>query len=949
MVPQSSLWRTTFHDLRAEFQKAAAGGTRLRHLLVRPLGAADELPGPWKRVVGEAEDNVTAEWSPPCPGYLDWDRPETAYLYGPRAELAAYTRLARQAWLAFPGSPDGKAQMAPRHNDTDRWLTVVYRQLRDYPGTYFEADGEKWVAFDPGDGVRLVQAERLPSDPPATVIGRWRITALATDVFAAAALAIDALLARQDDPYAISWQEMDTYQKSPAFQNANFFVDAVILGEGRRFPIYRYWCKAVAGGTPSICPNADPPADEKDRAALLHYLPAIEQRFRGLGLVRDGQTIHWVGRQSSLGTLCRCPPPSEPTIGHQALMLSNAEVSHTPSAQTTSQVMPPTDPSDNLRALLHKADASRQAKLELERRFEEARLSSERFISILNDVRQATPQLLAQRPESVAEAPGDDREQFYPRWAIRFLDLGRELTSAGLQHQLGELEGHVRRASDADAGHYAVNLIRLACHQDREQLERFLRAAGDNPELHGVRMWLHRLADRLVEMRNRIWVESLADAAQQQLQEQAVGSSKAVDSRFEKIQEALDGISDVLPRILESNGGGDATRDAAVDQLVRLGEAVDAAGLAASFTGLASDNEIAQLAIELLRIGHEGTRPELRRLLAEAGQRGQVYQDWLLYWLRKVVNDYLDRGQIAVQPHEAQPADSPHEDPHDALPEYKNEDQPWWGGVPTTKELAADEITGLANEIDLVIMTATEVERDAVLRRLGPLPPRRKIVTGFVGPETYFVGRFGEFNVVVTKCRMGSAGPGSATLAADQAQRIWRPRAIIMVGIAFGKDPTKQRYADVLVASEIIFYEPQRVGANEIVQRGIIPPSNPTLLNRFDNVVGWDFARPDGIRATCRLGPILSGEKLVDDPGFKVSLFRTFPQAIGGEMEGAGLCAAAIRSSVPWILVKAICDWGDGKKHKKHQPLAAAAAVSLVHHVLLQKGVLHGLGKPDQP
>jgi nucleoside phosphorylase len=246
-------------------------------------------------------------------------------------------------------------------------------------------------------------------------------------------------------------------------------------------------------------------------------------------------------------------------------------------------------------------------------------------------------------------------------------------------------------------------------------------------------------------------------------------------------------------------------------------------------------------------------------------------------------------------------------------------------------------------------MTATEVERDAVLRLLNPLSSRRKVVTGFIGPETYFVGRFGEFNAVVTTCRMGAAGPGSATLAADQAQRVWRPRAIIMAGIAFGKDPTKQRYADVLVASEIIFYEQQRVGVNEVVQRGIIPPSNPILLNRFDNVVGWDFHRPDGVRVACRLGPVLSGEKLVDEPAFKASLFRTFPQAIGGEMEGAGFCAAAIRSSVPWILVKAICDWGDGNKHKKHQPLAAAAAVSLVHHVLSQKGVLHGLQKPNQP
>ncbi len=91
------------------------------------------------------------------------------------------------------------------------------------------------------------------------------------------------------------------------------------------------------------------------------------------------------------------------------------------------------------------------------------------------------------------------------------------------------------------------------------------------------------------------------------------------------------------------------------------------------------------------------------------------------------------------------------------------------------------------------------------------------------------------------------------------------------------------------------------------------------------------------------IGPILSGEKLVDNAEFKAKLFGQFPQAIGGEMEGAGLGAASGRGGTAWILVKSICDWGDGQKHKQHQPLAAAASASLVHHVLnqfLNKGVL---------
>ena len=67
------------------------------------------------------------------------------------------------------------------------------------------------------------------------------------------------------------------------------------------------------------------------------------------------------------------------------------------------------------------------------------------------------------------------------------------------------------------------------------------------------------------------------------------------------------------------------------------------------------------------------------------------------------------------------------------------------------------------------------------------------------------------------------------------------------------------------------------------------------------------------------------------------------PEAIGGEREGAGLYAVSYKGKVDWILVKAICDWGDGTKQKHHQGFAAAAAVDLLAHVLNQVGALDAL------
>lgn len=265
-------------------------------------------------------------------------------------------------------------------------------------------------------------------------------------------------------------------------------------------------------------------------------------------------------------------------------------------------------------------------------------------------------------------------------------------------------------------------------------------------------------------------------------------------------------------------------------------------------------------------------------------------------------------------------------------------------GVRKFREIDLKSSDWIKNEIDIVLLTATDIELNAVLDKMKSYPGKKGKFKIFEGPETYYAGKFGAFAAIATKCRMGAIGEGSVILATEQAQRIWKPRAIIMVGIAFGKDSEKQKIGDVLVASQIISYEPKRIG-EPVQHRGSIPPSHTILLNRFENVDNWSFHSIDGSPCSLRVGPILSGEKLIDDPEFKAALFQQFPQAIGGEMEGAGLCAASGRVGVPWILVKSICDWADGKKSSDYQQLAASSAVSLLHKVLSQKTVLNSIPK----
>ena len=81
-------------------------------------------------------------------------------------------------------------------------------------------------------------------------------------------------------------------------------------------------------------------------------------------------------------------------------------------------------------------------------------------------------------------------------------------------------------------------------------------------------------------------------------------------------------------------------------------------------------------------------------------------------------------------------------------------------------------------------------------------------------------------------------------------------------------------------------------------------------------------------------GPLLSGEKLIDSSEFKDRLLKQFPDAIGGEMEAAGIYSACQNTNTPWIVLKSICDWADGNKDKSFQAESAYIAFSYLKNVM---------------
>jgi nucleoside phosphorylase len=258
-------------------------------------------------------------------------------------------------------------------------------------------------------------------------------------------------------------------------------------------------------------------------------------------------------------------------------------------------------------------------------------------------------------------------------------------------------------------------------------------------------------------------------------------------------------------------------------------------------------------------------------------------------------------------------------------------------------DLTAEEALELAGGLDLLLVTATATETAAVSAALAPLPGAEDVARTHVGNHTYRLGMFGPHRSVHMQCVMGTRDAGSAMTATEEAVRLWAPRAVLMMGIAWGNPHVKKLgLGDVLVASSVRDFENVRVGAKNKF-RSPETQAGPKLLDRFNNVDDWHLTLPDGRVSIRRAGLMLSGDKLIAKARFRDDLLKEFDNALGGDMESYGVAQACRALQVEWLVVKGVCDKGNEFKDDKWQDTAAAASVSLCLAAMRNPSSLDGL------
>jgi nucleoside phosphorylase len=251
--------------------------------------------------------------------------------------------------------------------------------------------------------------------------------------------------------------------------------------------------------------------------------------------------------------------------------------------------------------------------------------------------------------------------------------------------------------------------------------------------------------------------------------------------------------------------------------------------------------------------------------------------------------------------------------------------------------------------IDFIIVTALPEERDAVLSKLPgykKLPPSDEDVRVYYWCELNIAfpdDSNGVYQIVVLP--LPGMGRVKASNATKDAIHRWKPRHVLLVGIAGGMSKNGAALGDVLVSEQIVDYELQKNYDDREEPRYEVHRAHAGLLARAQNCVeDWvnliQTKRPKKGKPQALFGPIATGDKVDARGDFLAKHGRSWPKVIGIEMESGGVASASFDSAKPpgFFMVRSVSDLADGDKDSRRVTswrsyacdVAASYAISLL-------------------
>ncbi|XP_067054347.1 death domain-containing ATP nucleosidase-like isoform X2 [Acropora muricata] len=258
------------------------------------------------------------------------------------------------------------------------------------------------------------------------------------------------------------------------------------------------------------------------------------------------------------------------------------------------------------------------------------------------------------------------------------------------------------------------------------------------------------------------------------------------------------------------------------------------------------------------------------------------------------------------------------------------------------RDLPKDSVTWEVVDvwIDILLLTAKDCEFFSCLSYFNPgYYKTYEVDLGFV-----YLGEMGngdvKLKVALIKCNEGAAVAQGSTIVVPKAVRALHPKAVICVGYCAGLKEKKVKFGDVIISSKLATYAPTKVTEDGIIERGVRVPAGRLLsgiLKSADH--GWKAPLKNSKDLEVKVhkdGLLLSGPEVVSSDKRRMELIKRYPDAIGVEMEGEGLCTTADDLGIERVVIKGVSDYaGDNKSDSDPWRLfCSLMAVSLVAHAL---------------
>ena len=221
------------------------------------------------------------------------------------------------------------------------------------------------------------------------------------------------------------------------------------------------------------------------------------------------------------------------------------------------------------------------------------------------------------------------------------------------------------------------------------------------------------------------------------------------------------------------------------------------------------------------------------------------------------------------------------------------------------------------------IIPTNELALLEIIRRLDDVRTihraERRYIIGFL-PD-------GRELVVCPVPSMGNIGAASTTVALLLDHKI---NHLFVVGLCGGLRRSSQSLGDVVVSSDILYYEPGVVRSTGDLRRIRISGSTPHSILRTARTLASELS--SGLHGYwgLHIGAFASGEKIIQAESFGMDFMVGFPNVVAADTESAGVfeAAKAVHQDVAITVVRGIADFADeSKTDADHEDASRNAAV----------------------